>query len=98
MNSALQCLSHVGPLRDAFLNGHFWNQASNVFSFVPCWGDDGAPIEESVLEHLNAAMWHSARAFGWSKGDVMCVDNAVAMHARTSFAGARQIVVAFSKV
>ena len=90
-------LTITSPRRDAFLHGNFWNQASNVFSFVPCWGDDGTPIEEPVLEHLNAAMWHSARAFGWCKGDVMCVDNEVAMHARTSFVGPRTIVVAFSK-
>ena len=92
-----RALTLISPPRNAFLNGAFWNQASNVFSFVPCWGDDGAPIEESVLEHLNAAMWHSARAFRWSTGDVMCVDNLSAMHARTSFSGPRQIVGAFSK-
>ena len=86
-------------VRDAFLHGAFWNQASNVYSFTPCWGDDeGTPIEEDVLEHLNAAMWHVARAFQWSVGDVMCVDNERAMHARTSFTGPRSIVVAFSKV
>ena len=32
-------------------------------------------IEEEVLEHLNACMWHSSVAFGWSRGDVLCVDN-----------------------
>ena len=98
LHPSARSLTLLSPQRDAFVNGSFWNQASNVFSFVPCWGDDGAPIEENVLEHLNAAMWHSSRAFGWSRGDVMCVDNEIAMHARTSFAGSRQIVVAFSNV
>ena len=55
-------------------------------------------IEEEVLEHLNACMWHSSVAFGWSRGDVLCVDNTTAMHARTSFFGPRKIVVGFSSV
>ena len=145
----------------------FWNQASNVFSFVPCWGDGeqptnvclpcrsplpalrvagsrgdstrkagrlcclpsvvcllphssvstyhptalaechwaltslrcpGTPIEDEVLEGLNAAIWHSAVAFQWSAGDVLCLDNELAQHGRMSFEGPRELVVAFSKL
>ena len=113
----------------------FWNQASNVFSFVPCWGDGiapraasstcplhspvptslplvlavchsavtslrcpGTPIEDEVLEGLNAAIWRSAVAFQWSAGDVLCLDNELAQHGRMSFEGPRELVVAFSKL
>lgn len=61
--------------------------------------------EDEVLEHLNAAMWHSTVAFQWTEGDVLCCDNERAMHARTSFENfpqssgkpPRQILVGLSK-
>ena len=76
----------------------FWNQASNVFSFVPCWGD-GEALDDDTLEALNAAMWRSAVAFEWSKGDVLCCDNERVLHARMSFehgAEPRKLCVGFS--
>ena len=58
----------------------------------------GTPIEDEVLEGLNAAIWHSAVAFEWSAGDVLCLDNELAQHGRMSFEGPRELVVAFSKL
>lgn len=96
-------LTILSETRNAFRHGSFWNQASNVFSFVPCWGDaEGTPIEDDVLEHLNAAMWDSTIAFQWTEGDVLCCDNERAMHARTSFksfpGARRQILVGLSSI
>eukprot|EP01052_Picozoa_sp_SAG31_P038908 SAG31_NODE_5291_length_2628_cov_1.947805_2_plen_260_part_00 len=76
----------------------FWNQATNVFSFVPCWGDSGEPIEEPILEGLNAAVWNAAIAFQWSEGDVLCLDNELAAHGRMSFDGPREVLAAFAKI
>ena len=87
----------LSALRPALRDGVFWNQASNVFSFEPCWGD-GTPLEGPVLETLNAAMWHSAVAFAWRAGDVLCCDNMRALHARTSFEGPRKLLVGFSAI
>eukprot|EP01048_Picozoa_sp_COSAG05_P010796 COSAG05_NODE_974_length_6359_cov_3.906869_7_plen_429_part_00 len=91
-------LTLLSPARPAMVEGVFWNQASNVFSFVPCWGDDGTPLENEVLERLNAAIWEVAVAFEWSVGDVLCLDNTNAAHGRMSFDGERNLVVALSKL
>eukprot|EP00937_MAST-01D_sp_MAST-1D-sp2_P000263 g263.t1 len=83
--------SEEGGVRDVW-----FNQASNVFSFVPHYGD-GGPLEDDTLEYLNAVYWRNAVAFRWSAGDVLAVDNEMAMHARTSFEAPRKIVVGFSR-
>ena len=80
-------------------NDVWFNQASNVFSFVPCYGDgDREPLDDDTLEYLNAVYWRHAVGFKWAAGDVLAMDNEMAMHARTSFEPPRKIVVGFSKV
>lgn len=75
----------------------WWNQASNVFSFTPTFGDAArTQVSEEELEHLNAVLWEKAVAFRWRTGDVLVVDNERAMHARTSFTSPRKIVTSFS--
>jgi hypothetical protein len=77
----------------------WFNQASNVFSFVPCYGD-GGPLEDDTLEYLNAVFWRMSVGFQWAAGDVLVCDNEMAMHARTSFevsSPPRKIVVGFSR-
>ena len=61
-------------------------------------GCAGTPIENEVLEGLNAAIWQSAIAFQWTVGDVLCLDNELAQHGRMSFEGEREVLVAFSKL
>lgn len=90
-------LSLLSPIRPALIDGVFWNQASNVYSFEPCWGD-GTPIEDEVLECLNAALWQVSVAFDWSVGDVLCIDNEQTAHGRMSFTGTRRVLVALSKL
>ena len=46
----------------------------------------------------NAVYWRHAVGFKWAAGDVLAMDNEMAMHARTSFEPPRKIVVGFSKV
>ena len=77
----------------------WFNQASNVFSFVPCYGD-GGPLEDDTLEYLNGVYWRNSVGFQWAAGDVLACDNEMAMHARTSFEVSeppRKIVVGFSR-
>eukprot|EP00992_Anisonema_acinus_P003247 TRINITY_DN12663_c0_g1_i1.p2 TRINITY_DN12663_c0_g1~~TRINITY_DN12663_c0_g1_i1.p2 ORF type:complete len:132 (+),score=47.81 TRINITY_DN12663_c0_g1_i1:444-839(+) len=74
--------------------GLWFNQAHNPFSFEPHYGD-GTPVEAEVMEHLNATLWGCAVGFRWQRGDVLCLDNERALHARLSFEGPRRIVCAF---
>ena len=60
----------------------------------------GTPLENAVLERLNAALWEVAVAFEWSAGDILCLDNEQAAHGRMSFepGGQRRVLVALSKL
>ena len=50
-------------------------------------------LEEEVLSHLNAELWRHSVAFTWQRGDVLCIDNEVCTHSRTSFEGPRKLFV-----
>lgn len=58
---------------------------------------DGSPIEPDVLEHLREAYARSMMAFPWQEGDLMMLDNILAVHARAPFVGPRKIVVAMAE-
>lgn len=75
----------------------WFNQVNNPYSFQPLYGD-GSAVDESVMEHVNTTMWRQTVAFRWSKGDVLCLDNELALHSRTSFEPPRKIVCAFSAI
>jgi alpha-ketoglutarate-dependent taurine dioxygenase len=61
-----------------------------------CYGD-GAPIAETVLDHLRDAYAAETTAFGWKTGDVLLVDNMLVSHGRTSFTGPRNVAVAMAR-
>merc|ERR1719253_1001925 len=67
----------------------WFNQAHNFYSFTPRYSD-GTELDEEVLSHLNAELWRHSVGFTWQQGDVLCIDNEVCTHARTSFEGPRQ--------
>ncbi|MFO1417431.1 MAG: TauD/TfdA family dioxygenase [Methylotetracoccus sp.] len=58
---------------------------------------DGERIEPEVLEHLRAAYTASMVRFAWQPGDVMLVDNVLAVHAREPFSGYRRVLVAMAQ-
>jgi alpha-ketoglutarate-dependent taurine dioxygenase len=60
------------------------------------WHADGSPIEPQVMEHLRAAYRAETLSFAWQRGDVLMLDNMLTAHARQSFTGARQVVVAMA--
>lgn len=55
---------------------------------------DGSPIPDEVMNHLGEAFEQVAVRFTWQKGDMIMCDNMLVTHARDSFEGPRQIVVA----
>jgi alpha-ketoglutarate-dependent taurine dioxygenase len=55
---------------------------------------DGSPIPDEVMQHLGEAFEKIAVRFKWQKGDMIMCDNMLVTHARDTFEGPRQIVVA----
>lgn len=55
---------------------------------------DGTPIEPEVLDHLRQAYTESMVMFPWQKGDVLILDNVLAVHARQPYQGFRRVLVA----
>jgi len=58
---------------------------------------DGTPIEPHVLEHLRDIYQCAMVVFPWQQGDVVFLDNMLALHARRPFVGFRQILVAMAQ-
>lgn len=62
-------------------------QNTNAF-----YGDDGAPIEQSILEEIHSAFEANTVKFPWQKDDFILLDNMLAYHGRNSFEGERRIL------
>ena len=59
-------------------------------------GDD-TPVDGDVLLETAKAMTEECVAFKWKKGDVLLIDNALVMHSRRPFAGARRILASIAQ-
>ncbi|MFP5270445.1 amino acid adenylation domain-containing protein [Coleofasciculus sp.] len=57
---------------------------------------DGTPIEESVMEEIEAIYQASKISFTWQKGDMLMLDNMLTAHSRNPYVGSRKIVVAMA--
>ncbi|CAN8100387.1 unnamed protein product [Discula destructiva] len=58
---------------------------------------DGGELDPDVLTRCQKIMDEVAVSFDWEKGDVLMVDNWVAMHSRNSFEGARVVYASLWK-
>jgi TfdA family taurine catabolism dioxygenase TauD len=58
---------------------------------------DGSPIEADVLDELRSAYLNSVRRFEWRKGDMLALDNVLAVHARDPFTGPRRVLVSMAE-
>ena len=58
---------------------------------------DGSVIEPEVLEHLRQAYQQQMVSFTWEKGDVLMLDNMLAIHARNPFVPPREILVGMAE-
>ncbi|MEG4404822.1 amino acid adenylation domain-containing protein [Microcoleus sp. MON2_D5] len=59
---------------------------------------DGTPIEDSVMEEIQAVYREAAVSFPWQAGDILMLDNMLAAHSRNPFIGSRKIVVAMGEM
>jgi alpha-ketoglutarate-dependent taurine dioxygenase len=58
---------------------------------------DGSSIEPDVLEDLRRAYLDEMVSTPWQLGDILMLDNMLAVHGRASYAGPRKIVVAMAE-
>lgn len=59
---------------------------------------DGTPIEPEVLKQLRQAYLQELVVFPWQRGDILMVDNLLAVHARRPYVGPRKIVVGMAEL
>jgi len=57
---------------------------------------DGTPIEAAVLDEIRAGYRACTVTFPWRSGDVLLLDNFLAVHGREPYRGARRILVAMA--
>lgn len=57
---------------------------------------DGTPIPRSDLYHILDVLDANTVYFPWKKGDVLVLDNVLAMHGRETFTGKRRILTAMT--
>ncbi|MDF5719753.1 MAG: aminotransferase class III-fold pyridoxal phosphate-dependent enzyme [Rhizonema sp. PD37] len=59
---------------------------------------DGSPIEDSVMEEIEAVYQQAKISFPWQEGDVLMLDNMIVAHGRSPYKGSRKIVVAMGEM
>ena len=59
---------------------------------------DGTPISPAVAQHLRDAYIQEQVTFPWQKGDLLMMDNMMAIHARNPYVGQRKVVVGMAEL
>jgi alpha-ketoglutarate-dependent taurine dioxygenase len=60
-----------------------------------CFGD-GSAIDVADLNHIRKVSRQCEVVFPWQEGDIMVIDNILAMHGRKPFTGSRRVLVAMA--
>lgn len=58
---------------------------------------DGTPIEPDILEELRTIYLESLIRFRWQQGDILFIDNLLAVHGREPFTGKRAILTGMAE-
>jgi alpha-ketoglutarate-dependent taurine dioxygenase len=59
---------------------------------------DGSPIEASVLDEIREVYARCAVTFPWQRGDLLLLDNFLAVHGREPYVGPRKVLVAMAEL
>ena len=70
-----------------------WRDSRNDPEKAITYGDD-SPMDPRDVERANEILQDNCVSFKWERGDVLVVDNRLALHARKSFEPPRRILAA----
>jgi hypothetical protein len=87
---------HVSSLEPDFRASFLSEYTEKDLPYNTYYGD-GSPIETSVIEEIRAAIEQETIVFPWLKGDILMLDNMLAAHGRSPFAGSRKILTAMGE-
>lgn len=93
---------HLYDLNPKFL-GWFYYLATKIVYFQKhtklhdVYFGDGTPIPRADIYHVMDVLDANTVYFPWKKGDVLALDNVLAMHGRSTFAGKRRILAAMTR-
>ena len=87
---------HVTTLPPAIRNSLMATFADDDLPTNTFYGD-GSPIEAEVLETLRNAYLQALVKFSWQQGDVLFIDNMLAVHGREPFTGQRRILTGMAE-
>jgi alpha-ketoglutarate-dependent taurine dioxygenase len=87
---------HVSTLSEAIRTPLLANFADLDLPTQTFYGD-GTAIEPDVIEHLRSAYQQAMIAFPWQPGDIVLLDNMLAIHGRQPFVGPRQVLVGMAE-
>ncbi len=63
-----------------------------------CYYGDGSPIEDGIMDEIQAAYQAAEICFPWQQGDILMLDNMLAAHARNPFKGTRKLYVSMGNM
>ena len=82
----------------------FWNWVGTKFIYYrkdtvlhQIYYGNGSPVPKKELYHVMDVLEKETIRFPWQKGDVMVLDNVLAMHGRAPFVGKRRILAALTR-
>lgn len=87
---------HVSTLPPAIRDSLSTNFAADDLPTNTFYGD-GSPIEADVLEVLRNAYRQALVKFPWQQGDVLFIDNMLAVHGREPYTGQRKILTGMAE-